>query len=385
MKLICLKHFLFRRIVLVCVFYFLGLIAHSQVTVFSENFGTPTGTTSLATYITGTAPATFQNGSPITFTGTGSIRNTSNSTGYVGASGGGNVLLAVGQELLISNVNSSAFASLSLSFGVLKTDNNASSLSVEVSSDGINFTALTYSLPTGTGTAVPWYYRTATGTIPSAANLRIRFRNNSTTAQYRIDDVLLTGQYPGIVSAQSGNWSSTTTWVGGVVPDAASNAIISSGHTVLMDNLSFATRNAGVITTVSATGTLATGVAITNNGNMTINGTFQINQNGFGGGTGTWTYGSSSTLIYNHTTGNYGPIDNSHTYWPASSGPINVTVLNALNTSSGITLAVARTVSGVFQTSAGITLNAVNLTLTGQVILNAGGFFQQSPIYGISS
>ena len=30
-------------------------------TIYSENFGTPTGTTPIATYATGTAPATFQN------------------------------------------------------------------------------------------------------------------------------------------------------------------------------------------------------------------------------------------------------------------------------------------------------------------------------------
>ncbi len=39
-------------------------------TIYSENFGTPTGSTTVANYITGVAPATFQNSSPIAYSGT---------------------------------------------------------------------------------------------------------------------------------------------------------------------------------------------------------------------------------------------------------------------------------------------------------------------------
>jgi len=129
---------------------------------------------------------------------------------------------------------------------------------------------------------------------------------------------------------------------------------------------------------------LAVGATLTNSGTTTINGTFQINQGGFGGGAGTWTYGSASTLIYNHTSGTYGPIDATHTYWPSTSGPVNVTVSNS--GAGGINLGVARTVTGVFQTSATIT-NPGNITANGTLQLNSGYGWAGTgnPIYGASS
>ncbi|MEY4487767.1 MAG: hypothetical protein RIQ79_275, partial [Verrucomicrobiota bacterium] len=139
---------------------------------------------------------TFQNTSPITFAGTGDVRSTSNSTGfYTGASGGGNVFITntVGLNLTISGINTSAYSSLSLSIGHNKsTTAGNNELAIEVSSDGTTYTALTYSRPTGSGTT-GWLLINPTGTIPSTANLRIRFRQTGTATQFRIDDVKLTG------------------------------------------------------------------------------------------------------------------------------------------------------------------------------------------------
>ena len=184
------------------------------------------------------------------------------------------------------------------------------------------------------------------------------------------------------ISAASGNWSSAATWVGGVVPTAASNVVIASGHTVTVD--SAITRDSGTTTTVDAGGILATGFNYTNSGTTITNGTFQINQGGFGGGAGIWYYGTSSTLIFNHTNGTYGSIDATHTYWPASNGPVNVTVANNFATPNGINLGVPRTVTGTFQTAAGIT-NANNLTANGTLQINTGGFLYLAPNYGSSS
>lgn len=159
-----------------------------NTTIFSENMGTPTGTTAISANA-------FQNTTPITFAGTGDVRATTPSSGYTGASGGGNVFITTtsGTNFVISGINTSAYTNLSLSLGHFKsTSAGNNELAIEVSSDGTNYSALTYSRPTGTGTA-SWLLVTPTGTIPSTANLRIRFRQTGTATQFRIDDVKLTG------------------------------------------------------------------------------------------------------------------------------------------------------------------------------------------------
>ena len=166
-----------------------GVNSWGQVTIYSENMGTPSGTVSIASN-------TFQNSAPITYAGTADVRNTTTSSGYSGSSGGGNVFFtnSVGRDFIISGINTSGYTSLSLSFGQLKTTTAANNeLVVEVSTDGSNYTALTYTRPTGSGTANSYSLVTATGTIPSTSNLRIRFRQTSSSSQFRLDDVKLTG------------------------------------------------------------------------------------------------------------------------------------------------------------------------------------------------
>ena len=157
-------------------------------TVFTENMGTPGGTVAIASH-------TFQNSPGFTFTGTADVRNTTTSTGYVGASAGGNVFFTntVGRDFIISGVNTTAYSSLVLSFGHFKsTTTGNNELVVETSTDGVTYSPLTYSRATGAGTA-SWILISASGTIPSTANLRIRFRQTSATTQFRLDDIKLTG------------------------------------------------------------------------------------------------------------------------------------------------------------------------------------------------
>jgi len=168
-------------------------ITGSAATILTETVGNPSGTTAITSYTGWSNPS-------LTFTGTGDVRNTSPSTGYTGASGQGNVFLTntVGRDFQIAGINTTGYTSLSLSFGIFKstTAGTGADLIVEVTSDGTNYTALSYTaLPTGAGTA-NWFLRTATGTIPATANLRIRFRQNGIATQYRIDDVALTGTPP---------------------------------------------------------------------------------------------------------------------------------------------------------------------------------------------
>ena len=155
-------------------------------TIYSENMGTPSATTPIATNV-------FQNTSPIVYSGTADVRGTTASSGYTGATGGGNVFFTntAGKDFLIEGINTLAYntATLQLSFGHYKSTTAASNeLTVEVSTDGTTFTPLTYTRPTGTGTT-NWTLITITSGIPSATNLRIRFTQTSTASQFRLDDV----------------------------------------------------------------------------------------------------------------------------------------------------------------------------------------------------
>lgn len=158
---------------------------------FTETMGTVPSTTAIATH---EANDGFDNDG-LTMSGTADVRSTLPSSGYTGASGGANIFITntAGRYFLIEGINTLSKADYTLSFGMHKstTASNGSDLIVEVSSDGASYAPLSVpALPTGTGTAI-WYFRTALGTIPSAANLRLQFRQSGTATQYRIDDVIL--------------------------------------------------------------------------------------------------------------------------------------------------------------------------------------------------
>jgi hypothetical protein len=157
-------------------------------TIFSDNMGAPTANTSIAAN-------TFQNSGTLSFAGTGDVRTSTPSSGYTGASGGGNVFITQTANLFfeISGINAARYTDLTLSLGHYKsTTASSNELAIEVSADGTNYTPLSYSRASGSGSAV-WALVNPTGTIPSATNLRIRFRQTSTSTQFRIDDVKLTG------------------------------------------------------------------------------------------------------------------------------------------------------------------------------------------------
>ncbi|WP_264520300.1 T9SS type A sorting domain-containing protein [Flavobacterium sp. N1994] len=155
-------------------------------TIYTENMGTPTGTTLIPAYSTGTAPATFQNSSPIAYSGTADVRITSVSSGYTAASGGGNVLInAIAEYFQIDGINTSAYTSsgLQLSFGINTPTAVTNLLTVEVSTNGTTWTPVTYT-PTGIG----WTLATISSGIPSSTTLSIRF-TSTTASQFRLDDI----------------------------------------------------------------------------------------------------------------------------------------------------------------------------------------------------
>ena len=159
--------------------------------LFNETMGTIGGTVSISDH---ELANNFDNDN-FTMSGTGDLRSTLPSSNYPSASGGANVFLTntAGRNFIISDINTSGLSELELSFGVYKnrTLADGSDFIVQVSTDGINYTTLSYALlPTGTGTAV-WHHRTTTGLIPSTPNLRIQFIQTNVINQYRIDDVML--------------------------------------------------------------------------------------------------------------------------------------------------------------------------------------------------
>lgn len=171
---------------------FLTLIAttgFAQTTIFSENFGSPTANTAINAN-------TYQNTAPIVFSGTADIRTSTPSDTYIGASGSGCVFLggtSPTKNITIEGINTLNFTNLTLSFGHHKGTNASNNqLTVDVSADGTNWTPLTYSRPTGSGTSV-WMLITPTGTIPATANLRVKFENPISNIGFRVDDVKITG------------------------------------------------------------------------------------------------------------------------------------------------------------------------------------------------
>jgi len=166
--------------------FLLGFTAAFAQTFYQENFGTaPTGNPIATGY------TQYQN-TTVTYTGTGTLRNTAASTGYTGVSGNANVYFgAIAQYFLAEGINTSQYSSadLTLTFGQSQgtaSDTPSTNFAVEVSSDGTAWTALPYTRVAATG----WELITISGGIPSTTNLRVRFTQN-TTIQYRIDDVKL--------------------------------------------------------------------------------------------------------------------------------------------------------------------------------------------------
>jgi hypothetical protein len=165
----------------------------SQTNIFSENMGTPGSTTVTSSY-TGFQNYSFGN---IVFSGTSDVRTSlpSSSANYSNASGNGNVFITstLGNSLVISGINTNNYSSINCSFGIYKstTSGSGSDLLFEYSTDGTNWTSVSYTLPTGSGT-VTWYLRSISN-LPAATNLRIRFRQTGASTQYRIDDILISG------------------------------------------------------------------------------------------------------------------------------------------------------------------------------------------------
>lgn len=211
-------------------------------------------------------------------------------------------------------------------------------------------------------------------------------------------------QAPTIVAAQSGNWSATTTWVGGVVPNSKDSVIIGGTYTVTVDGndscldltLGDGASNGTVL--FSASNSLTVDLALTiGNGSgtgsidMTNGGTLNLTTYTVPAG-GAWTAGTG-TVSFNYTMASSlyvfpGTFFSSYynlTINAVSSSMIrsnlpNVTVINSLNLQSG-TFDIHGTPLSVGDIS-----GAGNITNTGApATLTTGGDTNSTTVSGIIS
>jgi hypothetical protein len=171
-------------------FFFLAvfpLALGAQTVLYKENFGLPTATTLVQQY-------SGWEDTIVVYTGDGTcdLRVTSASSGYGGASGGGNVMINdTVKWFQVSGLNTLSYTDLSLYCGLRKTaSDDGTHLVVEVSGNGVSWTRLSMedSLPSGTGTS--GWYRVRFPNVPATSDLRIRF-SNSSQKEYRLDDLAL--------------------------------------------------------------------------------------------------------------------------------------------------------------------------------------------------
>ena len=155
-------------------------------------------------------------------------------------------------------------------------------------------------------------------------------------------------------TAQSGDWTATTTWVGGVVPNATELVTIAAGHNVTYAIT--ATTNIGSLNIANTASLSITGTASRNIGNLTVDAGGTLNST-----TGATSLASASTVWTNN-------------------GTITLTTLGlgaaTLNNNGTLTCGMGSTSTGTLNNNSGATLNLTG-TVAGNInnfgTLNSGG------------
>ena len=192
-----------RKYILTLILSIFTFIGFGQYTLFNENVGTTATGNPLVTVYTGwstslTFGASISAVAPLM--SSADVRANPVSSLYTGASGGNNVFITntIGRNFQISNISTIGLYDLQLSFGAFKSTiaSNMSELALEYSTNGTTYTSITLPLqPTGTGTSS---WRLISISLPTAAhnvsNLRLRWRQTSSTPQFRLDDIKVTYQ-----------------------------------------------------------------------------------------------------------------------------------------------------------------------------------------------
>jgi hypothetical protein len=228
---------------------------------------------------------------------------------------------------------------------------------------------------------VPAAFQTAT------TKFAFEFSNSWSSQDVWIDDLVIAEFTPGtITSAGTGNWSSTATWVGGVVPSASDNVVIASGHTVSMDYRATRCQNLTVNGTLQYLNTAATEVLhVMGDMSVGVGGTYRSGTSGSNGkrtlvtgnfsnaGTSNFTVSTASALVmvgYNQSISNTGTIAGTPAHFRAIHmlGGGTLTVNNPITISNTVSA-----ISGTFNfTNVTLGASAVSTTLT--INRNAGSF-----------
>jgi hypothetical protein len=218
----------FRFLAPLVVIYALTAALNAQPIIFAENMGVPTGTTAIAAYATGTAPATFENAATLTYdqgdaTAAADVRSSNPSSGYVGASGGGNIFFtsSAGERgFAIGGIAAANYNSLQLTYGYRKENGSAlPTFSVDYwnGSGWVTIANTAGDLFNEAANAAVGWYLAKTLNLPIGAQidgLKIRFVKSGSVS-LRIDDIKLTGTEAG--SAFVSSYSPSTAPIGATV------------------------------------------------------------------------------------------------------------------------------------------------------------------------
>lgn len=290
------------KIIVYSFFLFLNVGNCLAQTLFTENMESPSiSPTSIAANIfKNSSTLTYSNGAQAT---AADIRTTNPSSGYLGASGGGNVWFpstSGAYGFSIEGVNASSYSSLSLEFGYRKESATAhATFSVDYwnGSSWITIANTATTLFNQTTSAASAWYLSKTLSLPSEAlinGLKIRFVKTGATA-IRIDDVRLfdtmfsqvepicsgttISPLPTITSSGiTGTWSpvldntATTTYT--FTPDQGQNAR-STTMTIVVNPLPTATISGTTSTCINFTAPIITFTGL--NGTSNYKFTYKIN------------------------------------------------------------------------------------------------------------
>jgi hypothetical protein len=180
---------------MIFMFLFYGITINGQISVFpTESMYNGLGGINGESIASWEANDRFEN-DQLFMSGIGDVRNTFPSD-YPAASGSWNVMLnSVGEYFLLSGINALGFQNLELKLGIRKSTQaeNGTGMQIEYSNDGITWTILGLSLPSGAGTA-GWHEVLVTGYIPETV-IMLKFTSLNLT-EFRLDDIRLSGTIP---------------------------------------------------------------------------------------------------------------------------------------------------------------------------------------------